>query len=165
MRKEPWEKGEEEPVERVYRPEFPQFHHLASRTGHGGGDFFVVHEFIRAIRTGEPPYLDVYTGLQMSCVGILAHRSALNNHAPYEVPSFHDPEELKRWENDHLSPDPADPPEARIPASTLGGIEVARCAPLSSARELRRLLRVRGERRRRAPWPLCAERAPGTACI
>ncbi|HPT99106.1 MAG TPA: Gfo/Idh/MocA family oxidoreductase [Armatimonadota bacterium] len=123
VRKEPWEKGEEEPVERIYKPEFPEFHDLASRTGHGGGDFFVVHEFIRAIRTGEPPYLDVYTGLQMSCVGILAHRSALNNNATYEVPSFRDPAELKRWENDHLSPDPADPTEARIPASTLGEIE------------------------------------------
>jgi len=122
VRKEPWDKKPGEPEEVIYRPEFPEFHELASRSGHGGGDFFMLYEFVKAIRTGEPPYLDVYTGLQMSVLGILAHRSALSNNQTFDVPSFRKGEELRQYEDDHLSPDPADPPEHRIPASILGEI-------------------------------------------
>ncbi len=125
VHKEPWDKKPGEPSDMIYAPEFRQFHEEAVRAGHGGGDFFMLIEFANAIRTGEPPYLDVYTGLQMSCIGILAHRSALNNNQTFDVPSFKDAEELKIWENDHYSCDPSAPEEYRLPPSVLGEIEKA----------------------------------------
>ena len=62
--REPWEKRKGEPVETVYKPDFPNHHQEATRAGHGGGDFFTSHHFAEAIRTGEPPYLDVYRGIE-----------------------------------------------------------------------------------------------------
>ena len=63
---EPWEKRQSDPVETVYNPDFPVHHGQAARAGHGGGDFFTSYHFAEAIRTGEPPYLDVYRGIDMS---------------------------------------------------------------------------------------------------
>ena len=122
LHKEPWDKQPGEPADLIYQPEFRQFHELAVRSGHGGGDFFMLHEFITGIRTGKPPYLDIYTGLQMSCLGILAHRSALNNNETIDVPSFKNKKELAKWEGDNLSPDPSAPKADRIPSSILGEI-------------------------------------------
>ncbi len=123
LRKEPWDKAPGEPGELIYHPEFRQFHDLAVRSGHGGGDFFMLHEFVTAIRTGKPPYLDVYRGLQMSCLGILAHRSALNNNETIAVPSFKQKKELARWEGDNWSCDPQDAGPGQPPSSVLGPIE------------------------------------------
>ena len=60
-----------------------------------------------AIRTGRPPFLDVYRGVAMSIVGILAYRSALNDSASLEVPDFRDRKARGRYRNDHWNPDPA----------------------------------------------------------
>ena len=65
--------------ETVYTPQFPAEYSEAGRTGHGGGDFFTSHHFAEAIRSGQQPFLDVYRGVSMSIVGILAWRSALND--------------------------------------------------------------------------------------
>jgi len=57
--RESWDKPKGTPVETVYTPDFPEHHERATRAGHGGGDFFTTYHFSEAIRTGEPPYLDV----------------------------------------------------------------------------------------------------------
>ena len=80
--REPWEKREGEPVETVYKPDFPVHHAQAVRTGHGGGDFFTNHYFAEAIRTGEQPYLNVYRGIDMTICGIQGWRSALPTASP-----------------------------------------------------------------------------------
>ena len=108
VHREPWNEKPGEPNDVAYTPEFRRFHDLAEKSGHGGGDFFMLHEFIEAIRTGVPPYFDIYRGLQMSCLGILAYKSALENNRAFDVPSFHDPKELAAWEGDNWSCDPAD---------------------------------------------------------
>jgi len=141
VHKEPWDTPTGEAEERIYHPKFPRLHDQAAKTGHGGGDFFVLHEFVKAIRTGRRPYLDVYTGLQMCCIGILAHRSALSNNATYEVPSFRKQAELAQWEGDNWSPDPADAGPGQPTASILGEIKKparVRKAFEKRARELRR---------------------------
>lgn len=140
IHKEPWNKAPGEPADVTYRPEFRQFHELASRTGHGGGDFFMLHEFITAIRTGEPPVLDVTRGLQMSCLGILAHKSALNGSGAIPVPSFTDLAELAPYEGDNWSPDPADAGPGQPWPSVLGDIKKPaklRAKVARRARELR----------------------------
>jgi len=75
--REPWEKNPGEPVETVYKPDFPLHHDLATKAGHGGGDFFTTFHFAEAIRAGRQPYLDVYRGLAMTLCGIQGWRSAL----------------------------------------------------------------------------------------
>jgi len=106
IRREPFDKEEGEPTERIYLPDFPEYHELAAQAGHGGGDFFTNLHFARAIRTGKQPYLNVYRAVDMSILGILAYRSALNDSAPVEVPDFRDEPVPKRFEDDDWSPDP-----------------------------------------------------------
>ncbi len=76
----------------------------AGRTGHGGGDYWIMDAFIKAIETKTPPYFDVYRSAAMSAVGILAWRSCLNGGKEYKIPDFKDEEQRKAVENDTLSP-------------------------------------------------------------
>jgi len=123
IHREPWNKKPGEPADLTYRPEFRQFHELAARSGHGGGDFFMLHEFIEAIRTETQPFLDIYRGLQMSCLGILAYKSALNNNMAFDVPSFQDAAELEPYVGDNWSCDPADAGPGQPFPSILGEIK------------------------------------------
>ena len=121
--REPWEKNQGEPIETVYTPDFPNHHAEATRAGHGGGDFFTSYYFAEAIRSDEPPYLDVYRGIDMSIAGIQAWRSALNDSAPIAVPDFRDEAVRQQYENDDWSPDPNRSKEGQPPSSILGTIE------------------------------------------
>ncbi|MDA0746249.1 MAG: Gfo/Idh/MocA family oxidoreductase [bacterium] len=121
--REPWEKRKGEPTETVYKPDFPVHHDKAIKAGHGGGDFFTNHAFAEAIRTGEPPYLDVYRGVDMSIAGILAWKSALNDSAPQDLPDFRNESVRKKHENDHWSPDPEKKGKGQPPSSILGNIQ------------------------------------------
>lgn len=123
--REPWEKRKGEPVETVYVPDFPHHHKAAMETGHGGGDFFTTHSFAEAIRKGEPPYLDVYRGVDMSIVGILAWRSALEDSRTVEVPDFRNSAVQKAYADDNWSPDPSRAGPGQPPMSVLGAIEVS----------------------------------------
>jgi hypothetical protein len=93
-------------LERRYVPDFPVYKEEAIRASHGGGDFFTNLYFGEAIRENKQPYLDVYRGIDMSIVGILAYRSALEGGVPLRVPDFRNEAERKAYENDNWSPDP-----------------------------------------------------------
>ena len=123
IRREPFDKKAGEPVETVYSPDFPEHHEEAMQTGHGGGDFFTNYAFAQAIRTGKQPYLDVYRGVQMSLVGILAYRSALADSVTLDVPDLKKESVRKQYENDDWSPDPARKKEGQPLPSILGHIE------------------------------------------
>ena len=123
--REPWEKRRGEPRETVYTPDFPLHHERATRAGHGGGDFFTAYHFAEAIRTGTPPWLDVYRGVDMSIVGVQAWRSALADSAPFEVPDFRDAKVRRRYRDDDWSPDPARRAKGQPPSSVLGNIELS----------------------------------------
>lgn len=58
------------------------------KAGHAGGDFFIVEDFIDAIRTGEQPELDVYKACEWSAVGLLSALSVTNNGKNIPVPHF-----------------------------------------------------------------------------
>jgi hypothetical protein len=105
--KEPFDKEPDEPGERVYLPWFPERHHEAIATGHGGSDFFVTYHFAEAVRKQKQPYLDVYRGVTMSIVGILAYRSALAGSTRLEVPDFRQAAIRREYAADDWSPDPA----------------------------------------------------------
>ena len=123
------------PSERVYVPDWPDHGDLGRRAGHGGGDFWTNFEFANAIRTGVPPFLDVYRGVAMSSVGILAWKSALADGAPFDVPDFRNEKGRKTFANDHWSPFPSHAAPGQPPPSILGTPEPTK-AGRAAAREV-----------------------------
>lgn len=61
----------------------------AGAGGHGTAEFFMVRDFIQAIREDTVPTLDIGAALDMSLPGLCAHQSALAGGAPVEVPQWH----------------------------------------------------------------------------
>ncbi len=125
---DPWDLRPDEVTERTFLPDFPTWAQEAARTGHGGGDYFTTHYFADAIRTGKPPYLDVYRGVAMSIVGILAWRSALQNGASFPVPDLRDKKQREAYAEDHWSPFPEDAGAGQPPASIKGHIKPSAAA-------------------------------------
>ena len=56
--------------------------------GHNGGDFFIVEDFINAIRENRQPELDVYKGCEWTAVGLLSALSVTNGGRTMQVPDF-----------------------------------------------------------------------------
>ena len=123
LRREQYHEKRTEPVEQIYLPDFPEHHTEALKAGHGGGDFFMNLHFAEAIRKNEQPYLDVYRGVAMSIVGILAYRSALQDSNTLEVPDFRQELEREKYAADDWSPDPAKRHPDQPWPSILGNIE------------------------------------------
>ena len=117
---EPWDLKPGTPHERTYVPDWPVHGDLARRAGHGGGDFWTNFEFANAIRAGRPPFLDVYRGVAMSSVGILAWKSALKDGQTFDVPDFRKEASRRPYEDDHWSPWPEDAGPGQPPPSILG---------------------------------------------
>jgi len=84
-------------------PEWPAFAEQAARSGHGGGDFWVLYFFARQILTGEPAPFDIYAACDCTIPGILAYRSSRENGKPYDVPDFRDPRQRAAYRNDHYA--------------------------------------------------------------
>jgi len=120
---EEWDLQPGEVTDRTYTPQWPEYADLARRAGHGGGDFWTNLHFANAIRSGEQPYLNVYRGVAMSSVGILAWKSALEDGLPYDVPNFQDEADRARYEDDHWSPWPEHAGESQPPPSILGWLQ------------------------------------------
>jgi predicted dehydrogenase len=127
VRREPFDKSKGEPTEVVYKPDFPVHNNKAMRAGHGGGDFFMNYHFAQAIRSGKPPYLDVYRGVTMSICGVQGWRSALANGAPMPVPDFREESARRKYAKDNWSPDPTRKGK-KPPTSILGKITPSRKA-------------------------------------
>ncbi len=117
---EEWDRKPDEEAERVYTPYWPEHGDLAREAGHGGRDFWTNFHFANAVRSGTPPFLDVYRGVAMSSVGILAWKSALEDGCPFEVPDFSDEVARKPYEDDHWSPWPDHTGPGQPPPSILG---------------------------------------------
>jgi predicted dehydrogenase len=109
-------------LERTYLPDWPEYGDLARQAGHGGGDFWTNFEFSRAIKTGRPPFLDVYRGVAMSSVGILAWKSALEEGRPFDMPDFRKESSRKNVDQDHWSPWPKDAAPGQPPPGLRGNV-------------------------------------------
>ncbi len=88
-------------------PPFPAEMVEAAKHGHGGGDFGTNYFFAKAIREGSAPVIDVYQALDMTLIGILGYRSALNGNVRLEVPDFRNKALRDQYRNDDWTPDPA----------------------------------------------------------
>ncbi len=105
LRYNDWEIPEGEEERRYYEPEWPvDLKELIEKTGHGGGDFFVMREFFSCIREGRRPEFDEYFATRCASVGILGFRSMCEMGAPYDIPDFRLEADRVKHENDTLSP-------------------------------------------------------------
>jgi predicted dehydrogenase len=62
----------------------------AQRAGHGGGDYFVVSDWVQAIESGAPPPIDVYTAAEWTAAGLCSQMSIDNGGVSIKVPNFRD---------------------------------------------------------------------------
>jgi hypothetical protein len=60
----------------------------AAKTGHGGADYFVMHEFLDVVRTGRPASIDAYDSAVWSCIMPLSASSIRAGGAPQAIPDF-----------------------------------------------------------------------------
>lgn len=60
----------------------------ALQSGHWGGDYWEVMDFVEAIQTGKPPEIDVYTAVEWTAVGLCSIESIEKGGVPVEVPKF-----------------------------------------------------------------------------
>lgn len=60
----------------------------AANAGHGGGDFFVIEEFVAAVRERRRPAIDVYDAVTWSCVTPLSIQSVNGRGKTVEFPDF-----------------------------------------------------------------------------
>lgn len=65
-----------------------KWHGKATDTGHGGGDFFVIEEFVGAVRERRRPAIDVYDAVTWSCVTPLSIQSVEGRGRTVEFPDF-----------------------------------------------------------------------------
>jgi predicted dehydrogenase len=57
-------------------------------SGHGGSHPHLVHEFLTALAEKRQPFPNAKQSANITCVGILAHESALNGGVKMEMPDF-----------------------------------------------------------------------------
>jgi len=72
----------------VYDEEENQHLSFSQGAGHGGSHPHLVHEFIDALKAGRQPFPNARQSANITCVGILAHESALKGGEIIYLPSF-----------------------------------------------------------------------------
>jgi predicted dehydrogenase len=69
-------------------PRWKEFAETASKSGHGGADFFVMKDFFDALKAGTPSPIDVYDAAAWSCLMPLSGQSIQSGSARVEIPDF-----------------------------------------------------------------------------
>jgi len=75
-------------IDEYEHPKWAEFLEEAQQTGHGGGDFFVLKDFIDAIKNKVPPYIDVYDAVAWSSIVPLSAESVQKGGIPIPIPDF-----------------------------------------------------------------------------
>ena len=120
--------------EKVYIPEFPVHAAEARRTGHDGGDFFMLHHFAEAVRKNVQPYFDVYRAVNMAMVSFQSWRSCLADGTPFDIPDLRKEAERIKYKKDDFSPWPEDHRLGQPPPSIKGLLKPRKAAILSAER-------------------------------
>jgi predicted dehydrogenase len=82
-----------EPIRRfttkgVYDADDKQHLSFIQGAGHGGSHPHLVHEFVSALAEGRDPFPNAVQSANWTCVGILAHESAMNGGEIKKLPEF-----------------------------------------------------------------------------
>jgi len=72
----------------VYDTDDNQHLSFTQGAGHGGSHPHLVHEFVNALVRGTEPYPNAKQSANITCVGILAHESALQGGKQISLPDF-----------------------------------------------------------------------------
>lgn len=72
----------------VYDSDEHQHLSFIQGAGHGGSHPHLVHEFLTALVEGREPYPNARQSANITCVGILAHESAMKGGQIVELPAF-----------------------------------------------------------------------------
>jgi predicted dehydrogenase len=75
-------------TEGVYDSDDKQHLSFIQGSGHGGSHPHLVHEFVSALVDGREPYPNVRQSANITCVGILAHESAMKGGEIIRLPEF-----------------------------------------------------------------------------
>jgi predicted dehydrogenase len=65
-----------------------QFEKVAEGAGHGGMDYFVMRDFVEAIKNRTAPPIDVYDAAAWSAISPLSEQSIAQNSASIPIPDF-----------------------------------------------------------------------------
>jgi len=80
------------PLKHFYQEYLPKRYLNATEeqkaTGHWGGDFFMADDFIRVIREGKKPPIDIYDACEWTAVALLSELSATNDGRSFDMPDF-----------------------------------------------------------------------------
>lgn len=94
-----WVKGLDKSVDEAqwrplseFRSHLPERYRMATEgqnnAGHGGGDFFIVEDFVRAVTEGIRPAVDVYRACEWTAVALLSDLSVCNRSRTMDMPNF-----------------------------------------------------------------------------
>ncbi|HCX74378.1 MAG TPA: oxidoreductase, partial [Algoriphagus sp.] len=72
----------------VYDSDENQHLSFTQGSGHGGSHPHLVHEFLSALQEDRAPYPDARESANITCVGILAHESAMEGGKIKYLPEF-----------------------------------------------------------------------------
>ncbi|RDV11517.1 gfo/Idh/MocA family oxidoreductase, partial [Pontibacter diazotrophicus] len=72
----------------VYDSDDNQHLSFIQGAGHGGSHPHLVHEFVSALVEGREPYPNARQSANITCVGILAHESAMQGGKIMQMPEF-----------------------------------------------------------------------------
>lgn len=72
----------------VYDSDDNQHLSFTQGAGHGGSHPHLVHEFVDSLRNNRQPYPNAIQSANITCVGILAHESALKGGEVIKLPAF-----------------------------------------------------------------------------
>jgi predicted dehydrogenase len=75
-------------TDRFEHPRWVQWGNQAMKAGHGGGDFFILDDFLAAIETGRKPAIDVYDAVTWSALMPLSIESVAKGGIPVQIPDF-----------------------------------------------------------------------------
>ena len=98
---------------------------IADKAGHGGSDYYVMHNLVEKLRGNRnADTVDIYEALDMFLPGMFAYFSVLEGGRQLDIPNLRNPEERDKWRNDTRCTDPAVAGAMLIPSYSKGNPDI-----------------------------------------
>jgi predicted dehydrogenase len=86
-------------------PVWRRWGEAAAKTGHGGGDWFVLRDFVEMVRQDREPWIDVYDAASWSVIYHCSKESIERKGASIDMPDFTNGRwKQTDWRKDHMKP-------------------------------------------------------------